>query len=202
MFYSTRQFGWCVFICLGLLTACVTVNVYFPAAAAEEAADQIIDEVWGGSPAAAKPTASELRPSQGLLWRQRRSLALLDVLVPAAQAAPNLNIDTPGINKIKASMGARFNQLKPFYQNGAVGLTRDGLVAVRDMNAVPGNQRKNVNQLVAGENRDRNALYREIAKANGHPEWETNIRATFAEQWINKAPSGYWIQGPGGWRRK
>jgi uncharacterized protein YdbL (DUF1318 family) len=196
-----------MFICLGLLTACVTVNVYFPAAAAEEAADQIIDEVWGGlPPAAAKPTASEPRSSRGLPSRQQRSFAwwtgVLDILVPTAQAAPNLNIDTPAINKLTASMGARNNQLKTFYQRGAVGLTRDGRVAVRDMNAVPGNQRKKVNELVAEENRDRNALYREIAKANGHPEWEANIRATFAEQWINKAPSGYWIQGPGGWRRK
>lgn len=31
---------------LGLLTACVTINIYFPAAAAQEAADQIIDDVW------------------------------------------------------------------------------------------------------------------------------------------------------------
>lgn len=30
----------------GSLTACVTINIYFPAAAAEQAADRIIDEVW------------------------------------------------------------------------------------------------------------------------------------------------------------
>lgn len=29
-----------------LLAACVTINIYFPAAAAEQAADKIIDEVW------------------------------------------------------------------------------------------------------------------------------------------------------------
>lgn len=29
-----------------LLVACVTINIYFPAAAAQEAADQIIDDVW------------------------------------------------------------------------------------------------------------------------------------------------------------
>lgn len=28
------------------LAACVTINIYFPAAAAEKAADHIIDEVW------------------------------------------------------------------------------------------------------------------------------------------------------------
>ncbi len=31
---------------VGLLSACVTINIYFPAAAAEKAADRIIDEVW------------------------------------------------------------------------------------------------------------------------------------------------------------
>ena len=29
-----------------LTTGCVTINIYFPAAAAEKAADRIIDEVW------------------------------------------------------------------------------------------------------------------------------------------------------------
>ena len=29
-----------------LLEGCVTINIYFPAAAAEKAADKIIDEVW------------------------------------------------------------------------------------------------------------------------------------------------------------
>ncbi len=33
--------------CLALTAAgCVTINIYFPAAAAEAAADRIIDEVW------------------------------------------------------------------------------------------------------------------------------------------------------------
>jgi hypothetical protein len=29
-----------------LVQGCVTINIYFPAAAAEQAADKIIDEVW------------------------------------------------------------------------------------------------------------------------------------------------------------
>lgn len=33
-------------ILLATLSACVTINIYFPAAAAEKAADKIIDEVW------------------------------------------------------------------------------------------------------------------------------------------------------------
>lgn len=29
-----------------VMTGCVTINIYFPAAAAEKAADKIIDEIW------------------------------------------------------------------------------------------------------------------------------------------------------------
>ena len=34
------------FVLALMLQACVTINIYFPAAAAEKAADKIIDEVW------------------------------------------------------------------------------------------------------------------------------------------------------------
>jgi hypothetical protein len=38
---------WTVLPLAGMaLSACVTINIYFPAAAAEKAADKIIDEVW------------------------------------------------------------------------------------------------------------------------------------------------------------
>ncbi len=37
------------------LSACVTINIYFPAAAAEKAADKIIEEVWQLKDAETKP---------------------------------------------------------------------------------------------------------------------------------------------------
>lgn len=36
----------CIVMLAALLSACVTINIYFPAAAAEKAADRIIAEVW------------------------------------------------------------------------------------------------------------------------------------------------------------
>ena len=45
-----------------MLAGCVTINIYFPAAAAEKAADRIIDEVWqlkdGTSPQVKQPEAA------------------------------------------------------------------------------------------------------------------------------------------------
>jgi hypothetical protein len=31
---------------IALLSACVTINIYFPAAEVEKAADEVIEEVW------------------------------------------------------------------------------------------------------------------------------------------------------------
>lgn len=46
------------------LSACVTINIYFPAAAAEKAADKIIEEIWqskkGERPA---PKTNENQPA-------------------------------------------------------------------------------------------------------------------------------------------
>lgn len=119
-----------------------------------------------------------------------------------AFAAADLEINTPAISNIKNSMQARHGQLAGFYASGAVGLTRDGLVAVRDANAVPLKDRQAVNGLVSAENNDRNALYKEITTANGHPEWEAEVRSTFAQRWAQKAQGGWWYQDAGGWAKK
>jgi uncharacterized protein len=124
------------------------------------------------------------------------------MLLPAAQAQPDITIATPRIAKLKAAMKRRHAALLPFYQSGAVGMTRDGLVAIRDLSVVPPPDRNTVKQLIAEENRDRNALYPEIARANGHPEWEREIRTIFAQRWIANAPKGWRYQGPGGWQQK
>jgi len=196
--------------CCLALSACVTINVYFPAAAAEKAADKIIEDVWGGDKSAEPETKREenkqgaVRESSG---PQRVLLAaaasVLDFIVAPAHAQANLNIDTPAVRQLTESMEARHAQLKKYYDAGSIGLTRDGLVQVRDQNLVPLPERNSVRKLVAEENADRTNLYREIAAANGHPEWETDIRTTFAERWASKAAAGWYYQDASGeWKQK
>ncbi|WP_333840567.1 YdbL family protein [Pelomicrobium sp.] len=130
-------------------------------------------------------------------------LLALALVTVGSQAQMDLEINTPAIAALKESMQKRHAQLAPHYASGAVGLTQDGLVALRDANAVPLPQRAAVNALITAENQDRLALYREIARANGHPEWEQDIRATFAQRWIDKAQPGWWYRRPDGtWARK
>jgi uncharacterized protein len=191
-----------------LAAACVTINVYFPAAQAERAADRIISDVWG-----TEPVRREGEP-QGRLFQQDlslealqavrlASLSLLDLLVTPAAAQADFDIETPEIRALTASMNARHRQLKPSYDSGAIGLTADGLVDIRDRNLVPLAERNTLRQLVDAENKDRNALYRAIAVANGRPEWEQEIRRTFAQRWVGRAESGWWYRTPGGsWEQK
>ena len=130
-------------------------------------------------------------------------LALLVLLAGNAHAQANLEINTPAINSLKQAMGARHTQLAAHYASGAVGITRDGVVALRDANAVPLPQRAAVNGLVGAENTDRTALSKEIARANGKPEWEGEIRNTFAQRWIEKASPGWYVQNAQGqWAKK
>ncbi len=120
-----------------------------------------------------------------------------------AFAQANLEINTPGIAAIQGSMQKRHAELAPLYTSGAVGLTRDGNVALRDPAAVPLAQRAAVNTLVAAENQDRSALYREIARANNRPEWEGDIRSTFGQRWIDRAQPGWFTQNAAGaWVKK
>ncbi len=193
-------------------TACVTINVYFPAAAAEKAADRIIEDVWGATgeapaqPAPTPPVGTPPTPTSSLDDAAlRAAMALLDALVPAAHAAdaPNIDISSPEIARIKTQMERRFAELRPQLDAGVIGLSADGFIAVRDPAAVPLAQRNTVRTLVANENADRAALYREIATANGQPQWEAQIREVFAGRWIAKAASGWWYQdAAGGWKRK
>lgn len=138
------------------------------------------------------------------LRRVRNALLLAVMLCSSyAIAQANLEINTPGVAAIQGSMQKRHSELAPLYASGAVGLTRDGNVALRDPGAVPLAQRAAVGGLVAAENQDRAALYREIARANSKPEWEGDIRNTFAQRWIDRAQPGWYYQNAAGaWARK
>ena len=196
--------------------ACVTINVYFPAAAVEKAADRIIREVWDvpQRPAQRPPQTSsgeeQSRPafmndtvvrvvrrgiSQVGSRQHRFTPALSDLfLVTPAYAQADLTVSTPAINTLTAAMKARHSQLAPYYTSGAVGPTATALVSIRDAKLLALKERNRVKKLVNDENTDRNALYREIAKANKHPEWEASIRSTFARRWIANAQPGWWYQ--------
>jgi len=182
--------------------SCVTINVYFPAAAAERAAEKFVDDVLG-------ETRDETRLLEPANAAPNAMLALvggvLEVLVPSAHAQqPDFEINTPQINAIKSRMAQRQRQsLNAWFDAGAIGFTNDGLIAIRDRSAVSLDQRRNLESVVADEHRDRRAVYREIAVANGRPEWQEEIQQTWAREWQRNARPGWYYQAPdGSWQQK
>ena len=194
-----------------VLAACVTINVYFPAAEAQQAAAEFVDKVIGpDQPAGDAPTpAPEQKPADPAKPPQAFNAAHFNPMaffINDAQAAEGVDITirTPAIQAIQDRMAERFkSQLQSHFDAGALGFGNDGLVVVRDASKIGLKDRVTVNQLVADDNRDRKAVYREIAVANNHAEWEAQIRDTFAKQWVASAHAGWWYQtSDGNWKQK
>ena len=180
------------------LGACVTINVYFPAAEAQQAAEEFVEKVLGEEAAQGENPQSFHAPA-----REGFSFASLFISSAHAQQA-DITIRTPAIQAIQSRMEARFDaSLRAHFDSGALGFTNDGMLTVRDATKIGLKDRVGVNQAVADDNRDRDAVYREIAVANGHAEWEDEIRATFAKQWVASAKAGWWYQTTAGaWKQK
>lgn len=190
------------------LAACVTINVYFPAAEAKEAAREFVEKVIGEDGKPVQPPAPGKTPTGGsggmaMLERRVDMWSLLGVGSAYAQARPDITINTPAIRAIQSQMSQRFDAtLRAGFDAGALGFGSDGLVVVRDASKLALKDRVPMSSAVADDNRDRKALYREVAVANGHPEWESQIRDVFARQWIDSARSGWWYQSGGSWKQK
>ncbi len=209
-----------------LLASCVTINVYFPAAEVQEAAEAFVEDVIG---AAAEDNTGggmahrDAAPNNTSAWVNatlRGEAATparvfshtelrfdpIGFLISDAQAQQNVDIRirTPAIQAIQQRMAERFQgTLAALFDAGALGFGNDGMIVLRDPAKVSLAQRTAANQAVAEENRDRAAVYREIAVANGHPEWEEQIRQTFAKEWVTQARSGWWYQdSAGSWKQK
>ena len=185
------------------ITACVTINVYFPSAEVEDAAEQIIQDVIG--------TNGQQEDDSASFRNGDRSAATYAYLNPinwvigSAQAQNvNIKLSSPAIRQITARMKSRFNSsLKAYLDNGTIGFSNQGFVETVNPDALNLKERQQVRKLIADENRDRKALYRELAVANKHPEWEEQIQEVFVREWIDEAPAGWHYQNAQGqWIKK
>ena len=205
-YYSLRQFFLGLLITLTMIS-CVTINIYFPAAAAEEAAEKIVDEVLNIE-TAPKPQSMLKTHSNDLTIKTAENnqliIRMVDFLIPAAYAAQaNISIETAKIRSLRNRMKKRQSRLLPYYQAGIIGFTNNGLISTIAGKKISAKEKSTANKLIKAENTDRNNLYREIANANGHPEWQADIQKTFSQTWINKISSGWMYQNTSGkWQKK
>jgi uncharacterized protein YdbL (DUF1318 family) len=189
-----------IFFLTLFISACVTVNIYFPAAAVERAADQIVKETWGGP---SEPAKSAPQP-QSFDWRAPARIVSLAWVSEAQAQEADINVSNPAIRALKDSIKQRSGAIRPYMDRGNIGIAQDGMLVIRNTDGLDLKARAEIKQLVEAENRDRETLYAEIAKANGIPTSNVpKIKSIFAKSWIDQAQSGWWIQdGQGNWRKK
>jgi uncharacterized protein len=203
-----KNFVWAVVICLFCIGSCVTVNIYFPASAAQKAAETIIEDIQGKEKAPEQqpekqPQKSGEMPKQtSRLHEGCKGLSFGPTDVYAAEA--DLDISTPAITAIRESLKARYQQLKPYFESGVLGLANNGQIAIRDASGLPLKEKATLNNLVGQHNKDLLSLYQEIARANKLGlDAEPKLQKTFADSWRQKAQPGRWIQtDAGAWVKK
>ena len=202
-----------------LAAACVTINVYFPEAAVKDLSERIEDavarEAEEGGAEAAEPEGEGAEGS-GAVSRLRSGFEIavgtaLHLLGPApayAQPPPpsvaEPEISNPAIRRIIQSRAARVNDLNRYKASGALGENNKALVQVRDLNALPLQERAAVQKLVRDENADRDRMFKEIAAATGVDLSQLpRIQETYARTLREKARRGDWIQlEDGRWDQK
>lgn len=176
--------------------SCVTINIYFPAEEIRGAADKIVNEVWGDQQKNVDEVAPPVEKSPGSSFYQ--------LLSPTnAFAGQDINVSTPAIRTIKASIKDRSGEMIGFLDAGNVGLGHDGLLMVRDTSGLNLKQKGQVNKLVKEENQDRQRLYTEIAAANNFPEKADEVQSIFADSWRSQAKKGWFLEkADGSWAQK
>ena len=128
--------------------------------------------------------------SSGTTTEAKQVVALIYAQAPDAkiQKLPYSGGDlTRAIKRLRD----RYPQLKPWLDEGVIGNTASGFIALHD----PA-RRDQVRDLMSIENRDRSLLYRETSEAVGyddeHPDWLPYVYFSFGTEWIGQGPAGWW----------
>ena len=180
-----------------MLAACVTVNIYFPAAEVQKTAEEIVSDVYGDKKQ--EQTKPEEKPGDSSSLER-----ILNIIGPSPAMAQNVTaVSNASIRAIKGRIAARHRQLASFYAKGNVGIANNGMLVLRDQAGLSVPQVAQVRRLVNADNADRNRLNQEVASAIKQPQNTAKVAAIFADEWRNKAAKGWWIQqNNGAWVRK
>lgn len=130
-----------------------------------------------------------------------RATQLWNIFNPMPVAyADSLRVTTsPLVEEIAVRMRARNSEVSAFKNQGCIGETNRGYVELRDCDAVKEAEKRNqVQQIVSDENKDRKALYNEIARLNRDTP-NVNVAAVeaiYALERLQRAGSGQVVQLP------
>ena len=172
-----KRIGWTA-LSGGLLLvfACVTINIYFPAEKVESVAAEIVDDIRGEGKAKEKG----LKDSKNSGF-----IKALWALAPATAWAQEVTaVSNPTIRALKNQMKDRYTQLSPYYQKGVLKEEPSGYVSLVNTGGLGLKEKRDLKNLVDAENRDREKLYEEVARALKIDLSQTErIAKIFAKEW-------------------
>jgi len=194
-----KLFKWLLAGGCGLLAACaiITVNVYFPEKAAKEAYKSLddmllkneADKLPGGSQQPGEEQKLPETKPQSNLFKALPSFSFIDVAHAAESEADALAVELAGmpeVNKAYEEMSQRLPRLTTLFDSGAIGLTNQGLVSVRDKAKVNASDEG----LVAAENKNRKTVISSMAKAIIKMAKQNETKAAM-DQVMGKAAASY-----------
>jgi hypothetical protein len=173
-----------VFLAILLPVACVTINIYFPAEEVESVAGEIVNDIRGRQSETPQKN-EETEKDQSFL----RFSVLVASLTPSAWAEDATTVSNATIRELKSRMQTRYERLKPYFASGALKEGDDGYVAMRSIDSLSVREKSELRNLVAAENRDREQLYREVARAMNIDAGQVDrIAQIFAKEWQKSTP--------------
>lgn len=187
---------------LAIAAACVTVNIYFPAARVEKTAEEIVGEVYREKEPS--PQEPQEKPRSWLREGIPGAIRFAQFGSAPAHAEEATTVSNASIRALKDQIAGRHRELLPYYQGGQAGINREGYLEVRGTGGLALPQVAALKRLVDADNAARRQLYEEVARAlNLTPEQVPQVREIFAKEWREKAQGGWWVQADDGqWARK
>ncbi len=180
--------------------ACVTVNIYFPAAQVEKAAEDIVEDVYGTD------SKNDQKDDQSSL---QSFLALITPTQAHAKSVTksdieSLNKSNSAIRGLKNSIAQNHQQLLPYYNSGNIGINNQGYLEIINKTGLNIKDTAKLRRIISQDNETREKLYTEVAASMNIPGSEIiKIKNIFADVWQKRAPAGWFIQdASGNWKKK
>ncbi len=123
------------------------------------------------------------------------ALSICATLAHGEEPSVDLEASTPAIVKIKARMAARDAKLEAYKNSGEAGEGLTGLAEARAVSSLDLAARKTLHDVLAAENEDRAALFRELALANRLAD-AAPVIAAYARARRAAAPPEHWVRNP------
>ena len=181
-----------------LIVGCVVIpstfdaNITITIRHVEEQAGQILDFVEGKSDTLPGLEETETENTSFL----QRTLQYMSPIQVAYAA--ELKDTSPRVTQIAKKMKGRYPEVAAGKATGAVGETNRGLLQLQRPDQIPDAEERNrVQRIIAAENEDRKALYKEIARLNGDLNLDVGkVERIYALQRLERAKPGEYYQLP------